>query len=258
MLLSMEMTSWKQHARRSMLPNDVVICAIALDEDLYIDEWIRYHLALGFSHIYIYDNGNTLKNRQSDKVTIIPFPGETKQLEAYTIFAFQYRTKHKWCAFIDIDEFIVVKNIHQFLTMYHDCAAIALNWKMFGTSNHTQYSEEPVTKRFRYYSNNDHFKSIIQLKYIISFSNPHLAKLQGLTYDTNRRVVVDSSNPNGDTKIACIHHYYTKSEEEFEKKINRGRADIIQKRSMDELIDIHSKYNDIYNSDAWEFYSKLL
>ena len=252
------MSSWRKTVTRRVLPTDAVICAIALHEDLYIDEWIQYHLALGFSHIYIHDNGNTLKDRKSDKVTIIPFPGETKQLEAYNTFASQYKNKHKWCAFIDIDEFIVVKNINQFLTMYHDCPAIALNWKMFGTSNHTQYSEEPVTKRFRYYSNNAHVKSIIQLKYIKSFYNPHLAQLQGLTYDTNRLVVVDSLHPNGDTSIACIHHYYTKSEEEFEKKINRGRADIIQKRSMDELIDIHSQYNDIYNSDAWDFYSKLL
>ena len=52
-----------------------------------------------------------------------------------------------------------------------------------------------------------------------------------------------------------IHHYYTKSEQEFREKIERGRADIPEKRNLDELIDIHFKNNDTYNSDAWDFYS---
>ena len=68
---------------------DVVICAIALNEERYIDEWIKYNLLLGFTHIYIYDNSanNILKDKKSDRVTIIPFPGITKQLEAYDFFA---------------------------------------------------------------------------------------------------------------------------------------------------------------------------
>lgn len=32
------------------------ICACARDEGLYIEDWVRYHLALGFSKIIIYDN----------------------------------------------------------------------------------------------------------------------------------------------------------------------------------------------------------
>jgi hypothetical protein len=38
----------------------------------------------------------------------------------------------------------------------------------------------------------------------------------------------------------------------------------VQKRMPDETpmrtfdADIHSQYNDVYNSDAWDFYSKLL
>jgi len=160
--------SWRtnQITHRNV-PSDAVICAIALEEDLYIDEWIKYHLALGFAHIYIYDNGETLQDKKSDRVTIIPFPGQTKQLEAYRIFALQYKYKHMWCAFIDIDEFIVLKNnIMNFLNQYKDCAGIGLNWLMFGTSNKKEYSAEPVTSRFRYCSHNIHIKYIIQMKYI--------------------------------------------------------------------------------------------
>jgi hypothetical protein len=246
--------------------NDVVICAIALNEELYIDEWIQYNLFLGFSHIYIYDNSdnNSLKDKKTDRVTIIHFPGKTKQLEAYTIFSLQYKNKHKWAAFIDCDEFIVLKkhnSIIDLLNDYDSYDSICLNWKMFGTSNYVNYTNEPVTKRFKYCSAtiDKHIKSIIKISSIRTFVDPHNANLiKGHNYDTRKNIIYGSFNNLGDDKIACIHHYYTKSEEEFRQKIERGRSDISQKRSLDELIDIHSNNNDVYNSDAWDFYSKHL
>lgn len=33
-----------------------VICALARREHLYINDWVKYHIDLGFDHIYIYDN----------------------------------------------------------------------------------------------------------------------------------------------------------------------------------------------------------
>jgi hypothetical protein len=249
--------------KKSGSKNDAVICAIALHEEPYIDEWIQYHIALGFSHIYLYDNSNDhiLKNKNSDKITIIYFPGKTKQMEAYQIFIIQYKKKHQWVAMIDCDEFIVLKKhntIISFLNEYHDCSAIALNWIMFGTSHEKTYSNQPVTSRFRYCSNvtNHHIKCIVQLKYIHTYPGPHHPSLiSGHIYDTNRNIVNGPFNSLGDSTIACIHHYYTKSEQEFREKIERGRADIPEKRNLDELIDIHSKNNDTYNSDAWDFYS---
>jgi hypothetical protein len=243
--------------------NDAVVCCIALNEEPYIDEWIKYHLALGFSHIYIYDNSltNSLKNKKSNNVTVIHFPGSTKQLEAYNLCIVQYKNKHNWCAFIDCDEFIVLKkhtDIISFLNYFDKYNSIALNWLMFGTSNEKVYRDEPVTSRFRYCARktNEHFKCICKLSSITMFINPH--RPLELIYDTNGQPILDSVNYNGTLDIACIHHYYTKSEEEFLKKINRGRADISEKRSTEELLDIHSKNNDVFNSDAWDFYSKHL
>ena len=251
---------------RNLKVNDAVVCAIALNEEPYIDEWIQYNLFLGFNHIYIYDNSddNSLKGKKSDRVTIIHFPGKTKQLEAYSIFTLQYKNKHKWAAFIDCDEFIVLKKhntIIDFLNEYDNCESVALNWKMFGTSNEKEYKGEPVTSRFKYCSSivNKHIKSIVKISSIDTFANPHNVNLlKGNNYDTNRNIIFGPFNNLGDDTIACIHHYYTKSEEEFRKKIERGRADIIKKRSLDEMNNIHSNNNDVYNSDAWDFYSKHL
>jgi hypothetical protein len=58
-----------QQVSRFISPSHfAVICAIALDEELYIDEWIRYHLLLGFNHIYVYDNSeNNVLKRQTNQ-----------------------------------------------------------------------------------------------------------------------------------------------------------------------------------------------
>jgi hypothetical protein len=246
------------------ITNKIAVCAIALNEEPYIEEWIRYNLALGFDMIYIYDNSDTytLKYLNNDRVKIIHFPGKVKQLEAYNAFIRNNLKTIEWGAFIDIDEFIVLKthkNIKDLLSDYTAYNCIALNWLMFGTANEKKYINEPVTSRFRYCSNtiNEHIKCIAKLKEVFDYNSPHRPLLRtGNVYDTNNNIVLGFFNPLGDNKIACIHHYYTKSEEEFVKKINRGRADIPEKRTLDELDDLHNKNNDNYNSDAWDFYSK--
>lgn len=242
------------------------VCAIALNEEPYIDEWIEYNLFLGFSHIFIYDNSdnNALKDKHSENVTIIHFPGKVKQLEAYTHFTYNYTNVYKWGAFIDCDEFIVLKkhsNIYSLLHDYDSFNGLALNWLMFGTSNKINYENEPVTKRFCYCSNkiHPHYKSILKLKAIDRFMNPHRATLKNsITVDINKQYVYEDTHNLEENNVAVIHHYYTKSEQEFKEKIQRGRADIIQKRSTEELINIHSQNNDVFNSEAWDFYSKHL
>jgi hypothetical protein len=37
-------------------PPWAALCAVMRDEDLYVDEWTDYHLALGFEHIFIYES----------------------------------------------------------------------------------------------------------------------------------------------------------------------------------------------------------
>ena len=78
----------------------------------------------------------------------------------------------------------------------------------------------------------------------------------GTTCDTSYQTITGPFHPTGKTDIACIHHYYTKSEGEFREKIERGRADTVEKRSLSELDDVHSRNNDVTNTDAWDFYSK--
>ena len=242
--------------------NSSVICAIALDEDPYIDEWIQYHLKVGFAHIYIYDNSekNTLYNKTNEHVTIIHFPGKKRHLEAYDIFVTQYKKYHKWAAFIDCDEFIVLKqhkSIADFLNSYNECEAIGLNWIMFGTSHETIYKNEPVTKRFTKCADhvNKHIKCIVQIDKIDRYISSHYPQLlKGHIYDTMKTIITGAPFHKGKADVACIHHYYTKSEEEFYKKILRGTSDEHPTRSLSELDGVHLRNNDVINTDAWDRY----
>lgn len=117
------------------------ICCIALNEDLYIDEWLQHHFGLGFNHIYVYDNSpeGSLK-LYCKNVTVIHIPGSIKQVEAYNNCIKNFGEFHDWCAFIDVDEFFVLHN-HKTIQEYihslpQDIQAIGVNWLMYGSEGH--------------------------------------------------------------------------------------------------------------------------
>ena len=97
------------------------IVAIAKNENRYLLEWAAYHLALGFQHIWIYDNGSDIKlarvfSRFHSKkyVTVIRWPNATDgrtQINAYNNYLSKFRDRVSWTAVIDIDEMICLKKI---------------------------------------------------------------------------------------------------------------------------------------------------
>jgi hypothetical protein len=222
-----------------------VVCVIAKHEELYIDEWINYNLNLGFTKIYVYDNSddNSLKYLNSDSVKVIHYPGICKQFEAYNNFITNYKEDHTYVAFIDCDEFIVLKqdnNILDICTKYikDDSGGLAINWKFFGSNGHEKYSPEPVMKRFTKSQKgiNNHIKCIVKCSDIIQYNHPHYPTIiSNPVKDFDNNIIIGPFNDKGNDKIAQINHYFTKSKEEFIKKCERGRADIPMKRLITEF-----------------------
>lgn len=254
---------------------DAVICCIAKNEGPYLLEWINYNLKLGFSKIYIYDNNNDKTKLQTyfnneiffsrrirSKIILIHFPGPQKQIEAYNNFVKYHSYKHTWVAFIDCDEFIVLKNwepITQFLSKVCKQGAVYLYWRIFGNSGHTNYSAEPVTERFTMcWKNLFHLgKCISVCKHLNGIQNPHFPKLkQGIQHDCSGIALSDAINYDK-TKdkfldFAYINHYFGKSNEEWQHKKNRGLADVPGKRT-DEEFNAHNK-NEVEDLLACNFY----
>jgi hypothetical protein len=232
--------------------DDAVVVCIARYEECYVEEWIRYHLDLGFSRVYIYDNSddNSLARLHNDvDVVVLHFPGVKKQLEAYNNFFIHRGHQHRWCAVIDCDEFIVLKKHADILSFLHELlpsGGLAINWVLYGCSGHKVFIDKPVRQRFvmRQVGVDPHVKCIVCCADVVQYNNPHYpTKLHGVVRDVHGAVVEGHTNPKGDDSVCQINHYYTKSHEEFNAKFQRTRADTNTLRHHDrnEVFNFHDR-----------------
>ena len=87
---------------------NALVC-IAKNEDLYIEEWIRYHLKLGFAKIFVYQNNwrySGDKQQYNGSVEWIDFDGDYMQLKAYNDFIDNRREGFDFASFNEVyDEY---------------------------------------------------------------------------------------------------------------------------------------------------------
>lgn len=238
----------------------IALVCIAKNEDNYIDEWINYHLKLGFTHIFVYANDWKYSSERNE-VTVIDFPGINKQREAYADFLSKYREYYDWAAFFDVDEFLVLKkheSISEMLNEYRFYNSLAINWVMFGDNGHESVKDGnySLLKRFtrRQKGVNEHIKSILNLKNNTSPMDIH-NPVSVVNVDLNGNKVDGPFNYNGDDSIAQLNHYYSKTIEEFKEKVDRGRADAFIKNEY-HFRDIHN-HNEIEDILARDFLYEL-
>jgi predicted HAD superfamily phosphohydrolase YqeG len=236
----------------------IALVCIAKNEDNYIKEWVDYHKKIGFDKIFIFEN-NWVCNIIDDVVVKIKFDGEMKQVSAYNYFIENFKDVYDWCLFIDVDEFLVLKNninVKDFIRQYGNVEnGIAINWVLFGNNNHTKVigNNYSVLDRFtkRQKNINQHIKTFLKLKNKnVKMVDPHHPNVT--IYDTNLTEVKSALNPRGVIDVVQINHYFCKTEEEFMLKINRGRADILEKRNFNDW-HVHNT-NEIDDFFALQFY----
>jgi len=255
-----------------------VICSIQFKEEAYIDEWVDYHLAIGFTKIYIYDNSENFdlkkwgNQRFRDNVRVKHFPGEIKQIPAYMDCAkLVKKNGETWAAFFDLDEFLLLKkhaNINDFLIEYGPSkGALGINWVMVGTSNATKYEPKPVTLRFQQVFCNAwfsmHIKTIARVRGLKHFPDPHSVlfgdnsgQRYWATIDTNGALIEGPFNTNLTTDIAALYHYHHKSREEYVFKRERGRPDFYTKQDYDQKLNFAKNdplpVGDTFDDSIWQ------
>ena len=111
---------------------DISICAMYKNEAKYLLEWIEYHRMIGVDHFYLYNNNSTdnhlsliepyinegiiTYNEYVVDITNVGHMNAFKDVNyPYNHCPQTYKLESKYIAFIDIDEFIVLRseNIHQ-------------------------------------------------------------------------------------------------------------------------------------------------
>lgn len=219
------------------------ICAIAKNEHFGLEEWVNYHRVVGVEHFYIYDNDSRVPVRETlakyvsaGLVTVIEFPGLSKQMPSYNHCLQNYGSSSDWIAFIDCDEFLLPKegdSVPEILSGYHTFGSLQVNWILFGTSGHVSRPEGLVIESYTLastpqWADNLHTKAIVQPRYTHSAgTNPHYFNFKHGFYAVNEDFI---PVPNAFTarhysKLLQINHYTTKSLDEFKAKISKGRAD---------------------------------
>jgi len=175
-----------------MSRDTAVVCSIMTKEEAYLDEWIDYHLGIGFEHMYIYDNTADLELGHgwldhrlwlSERVMVATFPGHSMQVLAFQDCRRKYAlgNGHQWVTHFDADEFLILwnhSNVVDFLRDYCKDGAVSLNWQVMTWDNELQYRPQPLTKRFQGVLNysdviNHHVKTISNARHVSLVSNDH-------------------------------------------------------------------------------------
>jgi hypothetical protein len=266
-----------------------VIVSIIKQEHKYIEEFVKYHLALGFKHICIYDNEdepNTydkILESYKNYITIIHIP-TPKTININTQLAIlnhfqnvilKYNDYITHATHIDIDEFIVLKkhnNICDFIIDYikNDCGGIGMNWRFFGSSGHKIPTNEPVTIRFTKCQEkaNNHIKSLYDVKKAVGFlGTMHLVFLNDGYHvkSTNGDIITKPYNDNPVIDVIQLNHYKCKTKYEFLITRQRGRADTNNTDDYLEYISIdydkvfnNFDLNDVEDLTAKTFYENIL
>ena len=257
------------------------VCAFVIYEEAYIDEWVDYHRALGFSHFYIYDNSPDFEMEQwgSEKgqhVTVKHFPAQESQQQAYLdcLNTYVVKNNHTWVAFFDVDEMIHLMDHNNVIDLlYGHCrrGSLSLNWNLFGPGGRETYEPVPVTKRFMYgdKSTSRQIKTIGRVEDLDRTKpfNPHFMHLKnGSRLDVYGNEITGPAyyqNPGGPSDIAVVNHYISKSYKEFITKRMRGRADVKEARADGNLLEAAKKRKIpiqtlIYTEAGWDATKKFL
>ncbi|WP_375509267.1 glycosyltransferase family 92 protein, partial [uncultured Caballeronia sp.] len=205
--------------------------------------------AVGVNHFIIYDNMSV--DGTSDVIarcsllyplTVIRWNIPTKfaHWEAYDHCIRSFRYVFDWIAFIDVDEFLVPVrdgSIPAFLATLPQASAVACPWAMFGSSGHIATPTGLLIDNFTHrapdnFGPNRHVKLIVRPHLVRHITNSHYFRMDGPILACNGEVQkwahpgVAPQTP--DMSICKVNHYFTRSREQWAKKIARGYRDLVR------------------------------
>lgn len=199
------------------------------DDGDYLDEWVEYHLAIGFEHILIYDHksiipvvpkwGKTVSVKRID--SDLPFP-EYVHLSTFRDF------KSYWIMVADVDEFLVLlqhKDIRVLLRNYEQFGGLGIPWSMYGSSGHIKKPAGLVKNNYFWRTidpqDRQYVKTIANRRYFKNMGDPHFVY-------SSKPLVNEAFEPfegsltTSPRQLLKLNHYFTRSYEEWIFKRNRG------------------------------------
>ncbi len=237
-----------------MVRSDAGLACVTIlkDEAPYLDEWITFHLMMGFDHFYIYDNGSTdgtqevlAKYQKLGVVTVIPWcnfslvlhPQKAANAHAIANFSAPYR----WVAFFDVDEFLfspTSDTLVEALEKIGDQICVSIPWQNFGPNGHTtkpdglvieNYTEKGVFPPVSGQRSLLRYKTILDPSKVMAAGTHCFHFLDVGPVLINERGQTMQPHQFEDVKFAVsehfqLNHYFTRSEQELDHKRQKGRV----------------------------------
>ncbi|KAI7840766.1 hypothetical protein COHA_005580 [Chlorella ohadii] len=228
----------------------VAICVAIKDQAVDVREWVYYHRAIGVDKFYIWDTGskppllNAVKDfvheglvhyEYDDKVP--PKPGtHGPQVALYDRCLERWGSRHEFMAFIDTDEFLVLRDgtpdLPTLLKDYMEYGGLVVNWQVFGSGG---LKLRPKGNSMMSYwrcnaqdhAENRHVKSIVRTVCAEeSSTDPHHFYYKETPkctpVNTRNQAVLGPKSPTPALERVGLYHYAIKSLDDFIQKMARG------------------------------------
>lgn len=214
--------------------HELAVCAIFREEAPFLDEWISFHIGVGATHFYLYNNFSTDGFRAvlqpwiaRGMVTLTDWPVEVGQFSAYRDCVKRTQRTCRWVAFIDIDEFLFSPqstDIRPILRRYQDLPGVEVWQAFFGSGGHDARPALPVTEAYlkRAPLQQTTVKTIADPRMVYKVGVHQFRYWMGDALDPSRQMVTKESEPVLD--LLRINHYWSRSLEDLRTKISRNDA----------------------------------
>ena len=227
----------------------LAMCVVARDAHDDLVEWVHHHFKLGFSKIYLYDDNSDpplarvvkpwIESGRIEYTLFSEFthPSNKPQLYGYDRCLQEHAQKHSFMAFFDIDEYLMfqqgppIQHLPTFLKKFEQYSALAVHWRLFGSYGREYRPDRGTLRSYPRCLPTNHTQHL----FVKTIAN---TKCTAATTDTPHSFRHNCSRPAVRTNFApvsgqsaddlpvhdvlALHHYATRSAEEFEIKMARG------------------------------------
>ncbi|MGH2979536.1 MAG: glycosyltransferase family 92 protein [Solirubrobacterales bacterium] len=219
------------------------IGAIYRNEAPYLREWIEFHRLVGVERLFLYNNESTDDHMEvlapyvaDGTVVREDFPGFPPQLRCYQHCIETHRHDARWIAFIDVDEFLFSptrRPVPEILREYEEYPGVGVNCLVFGTSGHQTPPAglvvENYTRRLGLERQRSKVvKAVVDPERVVRVGNSahYFVYRDGVrAVDERRRPVRGEFSDTPSVELLRINHYFTRSQEERERKLATPRVD---------------------------------
>jgi len=211
-------------------------CLIIRDNIDLLEPWLQYHFFIGFEHIYLIDHNSNPKLSdyasvnnyiKQSKITYIHSTTPAYQRIGYNHVLNTYRTESQWIAYIDSDEYIVLKKhntIGDFIKNYEDFAAVSIGWYLFVSNNQINHKPNLFETYTIRHALSCHYKTIVQTAHVIQMD------IHNVSQCINNKIAVDEAKVpvsgylamHQHTDYVQVNHYVIRSFNDFKNKNRIG------------------------------------